>query len=264
VGRTVPSRIRILALIASLALLPACQERKRLEKEAPALSRADLHVDRIAIVGVVSDVAALGDSTENREKWSLMIEDRIGRERFGNLPIVSFREVRRILGPDDHSLLLDRFKDDGGCSEAVLADLRMVLDSTARFLVFGNIQDDQIERSDSETEVVDEKTKKVTSRTKTMTTSRTTWVRLRFYDLSDQQLAWEHLAIGESSTKKDHDMTDIVDHDPKESFFGGLVTSLVNSALKPDPKYPPAPGLEASLGNAFDEVGAYLKPKKKK
>src|SRR5262245_4823790 len=69
VGRTVPSRIRILALIASLALLPACQERKRLEKEAPALSRADLHVDRIAIVGVVSDVAAIGESTENSERW---------------------------------------------------------------------------------------------------------------------------------------------------------------------------------------------------
>ena len=263
-GRLVPNRIQVIALIAALALAPGCKEHEQLEKEAPALAHADLHVDRIAIAGIVSDVPALGDSAENRARWSLMIEDHLGRERFGNLPIVSFSELRAILGPDQHSLLLDRFQDDGGCNEAILADLRMSLDGRARFLVFGNIQDDQVERSDSEKEVVDKDTGKTTSRTKTMTTSRTTWVRVRFYDLNDQKLAWEHLAVGQSTKSKDHDMSDIVEHDPKEGFLGGLVTSLVNSALKPDPKYPPVPDLEGTLSDAFDDVGAYLKPKKKK
>ncbi len=263
-GRALPNRIRIFGLIAALALVPGCKQRELLEKEAPALARADLYVDRIAIAGVVTDVVALGDSAENRARWSLLIENHLGRERFGKLPIVSFSEVQGILGVDEHSLLLDRFKDDGGCDEAVLAALHTAFDDRARFLVFGNIQDDRVERSDSESEVVDEKTGKTTSRTKTMTTSRTTWVRLRFYDLSDQKLVWEHLAVGQSSTRKDHDMSDIIEHNPKEGFLGGLVTSLVNSALKPEPQYPPAPGLEGCLGIAFDNVGAYLKPSKKK
>ena len=59
-------------------------------------------------------------------------------------------------------------------------------------------------------------------------------------------------------------MTDIVEHSPDEGFFGGLITSIVNSALKPDPAYPGAPELDTSLGNAFDNVGDYLKPSKKK
>ena len=263
-GRAVPNRIRILTVIAGLALLPGCNERALLEKEAPALARANLHADRIAIAGVVSDVAALGDSAENRARWSLLIESHLGRERFGKLPIVSFSEVQGVLGRDEHGLLLDRYKDDGGCDAAVLADLHTVLDDRARFLVFANIQDDQVERSESVTEIVDNKTKKTTSKTKTMTTSRTTWVRLRFYDLSDQQLVWEHLAVGQSSTKKDHDMTDVIEHDPKEGFLSGLITSIANSALKPEPQYPPAPELEGCLADAFDDVGAYLKPSKKK
>ena len=59
-------------------------------------------------------------------------------------------------------------------------------------------------------------------------------------------------------------MSDVVEHNPKEGFVGGLVTSLVNSAIKPDPKYPPTPRLETCLASAFDNVGAYLKPSKKK
>ncbi len=177
---------------------------------------------------------------------------------------MSFDDVQEILGRDDHAALLDRFKDDGECKEAILADLRLVLEGKARFVVFGNIQQDGVTWSESESEVVDKKTKKTTSKTKTMSTSRTTTVRLRFYDLTDQQIVWDHVAIGQSSKSKEHDMTDIVEHDRKEGFLGGLITSIVNSSLKPDPEYPPTPGLESSLGAAFDNVGVYLKPSKKK
>lgn len=255
---------RMFALIVALALIQGCRERDQLEKEAPALARADLEIDRIAIAGVVSDVAALGDSDEARESWSLLIGDHLGRKRFGKLPIVSFREVRAILGRDHHDGMLDRYKDDGECDSELLTVLDTLLEGKARFIVFGNIQEDRVEWSESESEVVDKKTKKTTSKTKTMTTSRTTWVRLRFYDLNNQQLAWEHLAVGQSSTSKEHDMTDVVEHDPKEGFVGGLITSIVNSAIKPDPDYPPTPECGKSLADAFDNVGAYLKPSKKK
>jgi hypothetical protein len=263
-GRAPPSHIRILALIAALALIQGCREREQLEKEAPALAHADLRIDRIAIAGVVSDVAALGDAAESRESWSLLIGDHLGRDRFGNLPIVSFSEVRAILGRDDHSVMLDRYKDDGWCNGEVLAELHTAFEGKARFIVFANIQEDRIEWSETESEVVDKDTKKTTSKTKKMTTSRTTSVRLRFYDLTDQQLAWDYLTVGRSSTNKEHDMTDVVEHDPKEGFLGGLVTSIVNSAIKPDPRYPPTPEFERSLANAFDNVGAFLKPSKKK
>jgi hypothetical protein len=111
---------------------------------------------------------------------------------------------------------------------------------------------------------VDPKTKKVTSRTKKMTTIRTTTVRLRFYDLNDQQLVWDHVSVGEVTSSKEHDMTDVIEHSPKEGFWGGLLTSLANSAIKPEPGYPAAPGVDRSLGSAFDNVGSYLKPPKKK
>src|SRR5437773_8426237 len=135
------NQIRILALIAALALVHGCKERDRLEKEAPALAHADFKVDRIAIAGVVSDVAALGDSAESRESWSLLIGDHLGRERFGKLPIVSYSEVRAILGPAGHGVLLDGCKDSGGG-----------LEGKARFIVFGNIQADRTEWSESESE----------------------------------------------------------------------------------------------------------------
>src|SRR2546427_5460745 len=129
------NRIRILVLIAALALVHGCKEREQLEKEAPALAHADLRVDRIAIAGVVSDVAALGDSAENRESWSLLIGDHLGRDRFGKLPIVSYSEVRAILGRDHHGVMLDHFKDGGGCDDGVLAELKTVLEGKARFIV---------------------------------------------------------------------------------------------------------------------------------
>src|SRR5216117_2916132 len=221
-GRALPTQIRILALIATLVLVHGCKERKQLEKEAPALARADLRVDRIAIAGVVSDVAALDDSAESRESWSVLIGNHLGRDRFGKLPIVSFSDVREILGRDDQSVMLDRFKDDGGCDEAALAELHTVFEGKARFIVFGNIQEDRIDWSESEVEEVDKKTK-TTTRTKTMTTSRTTSVRLRFYDLTAQQVAWDYLAVGQSATSKEHDMSDVIVHESKEGFLGGLV-----------------------------------------
>lgn len=263
-GRVLHNRIRIVALIAALVLVPGCNERKLLEKEAPELARADLTVDRIAIAGVVSDAPAISDSTASRERWSSLIGDHLGRERFGSLPIMSSSEVRATLGRDEYGLMLDRFKYDGECDAAQLADLHTLLEDKARFIVVGNIQDDRIEWSESETEVVDEKTKKTTSKTKTMKTSRTTWVRLRFYDLTDQQLVWDHLTIGQSVESKDHDMSDVIEHDPKEGFLGGLITSIANSAIKGDPKYPKTPTFESSLTSAYDNVGDYLKPKKKK
>lgn len=262
--RSLSNPIRILALIAALALVHGCKERERFEKEAPALAHADLRVDRIAIAGVVSDMDALGDSAEIRLSRSLLLGDRLGRDRFGKLPIVSYAEVRAILGQEDHDVLLDRFKRDGACDRAILADLHAIFEGKARFIVFGNIQEDGIEHSESESETFDKKTKKTTSKIKKMTTSRTTSVRLQFYDLSDQQLAWDHLAVGQSSKSKDHDMMDVIEHDSNESFLGGLVTSLANSVIKPDPRYPATPELEKSLANAFDDVGTYIKPPKKK
>src|SRR6266536_1851670 len=166
-GRRLSDQIRILALIAALALVHGCKEREQLEKEAPALAHADFRVDRIAIVGVVSEVAALGDSAESRESWSLLIGDHLGRDRFGKLPIVSYSEVRAILGGDNHGVMLDRFKDGGGCDDGVLAELKTVFEGKARFIVFGNIQDDRIDRSESESGVVNKKDK-TTTKTKTM------------------------------------------------------------------------------------------------
>jgi hypothetical protein len=263
-GRAAPHPIRIITLVAALALAQGCDERKLLEKEAPVLAKADLRKDCIAIAGVVSDAPTVGDSTASRESWAILIGDNFGRERYGRLPILSFGELRLALGRDDYSLMLDRYKELGSCDDAVLAELRSIFEGRARFVVFGNILQDQIERSESESEVVDEKTKKVTSRTKTMTTTRVTTVRIRFYDLTDQQLVWDHLTIGQTDNSKDHDMTDVIGHSAKEGFLAGLLKSVANSAIKPDPKYPAAPGLETSLSNAFDNVGACLKPKKKK
>ena len=260
-GRPVPNQI--LALLVVLVLVQGCQEKEELEKEAPALAHADLRVDRIAIGGVVSDVAALGDSTESRESWSSLIGDRLGRERFGKLPIMSYGEMGMILGPGDQAVMLDRFKEDGGCDDDVLAGLRTVLEGKARFIVFANIQADQVDRAEKENEVVDDKGK-TTSKTRTMTTSRTTSVRLRFYDLTDRKLVWDHVAVGESVNSKSHDMSDFIEHNPKEGVLGGVLTSVANSVIKPDPGFPPAPTFEMSLTNAFDNVGLYLKPSKKK
>jgi hypothetical protein len=262
-GRALPKKIRIIALIAALALVPACQEREQLEKEAPALARADLAVDRIAVAGVVSDVAALGDSDESRESWSFLIGKHLGHDRFGKLPIVSFSEVRAILGRDDYAVVLNRYKDAGLCDSTSLADLHTALEGKARFIVFGRIQQDQVDWSESESETEDEKNKTKT-RTRVMTTVRTATVRLRFYDLADRQLVWDHLSVGQSAARKEHDMSDVIEHEKGEGFLGGLVKSIANSAIKPDPKYPPTPAFEKSLANAFDDVGAFLKPKRKK
>jgi len=256
-GRALPRHIRIFGLIAALTLLHACQEREQLEKEAPVLARADFKLDHIAVAGVVSNVAALADSAASREHWSFLIGDHLGRDRFGNLPIMSSREVREILGREDHGVMLDRYKADGQCDSAMLADLHTALEGKARFVVFGTILEDRIERTESETE-----DKKAKTKTRIMTTSRIASVRLHFYDLSDQKLVWDHITVGQSDNSKSHDMSDVIEHDANEGFLGGLAKSIVNSAIKPDPKHPPTPEFEKSLANAFDNVGEYLKPKR--
>ena len=262
-GRRLHDLIPTFALIAVLVLAHGCKEKEQLEHEAPALAHANLKEDRIAIAGVVSGVPALGDSDECRASRSLMMGDHLGLKRFGKLPIVSYSEVQAILGADQHGVMLDRFKEDGVCDGDVLVVLKTALEGKARFLVFANIQDDQIEYSDSESEVEDKKAK-TTTKTKTMTTSRTTAVRLCFYDLADQTLAWDHMTFGQSANSKDHDMSDVIQHDPHEGFLGGLVTSIANSVIKGDPRYPAAPRVETCLANAFDNTGVYLKPGKKK
>jgi hypothetical protein len=79
------------------------QEREQLEKEAPALAKADLRKERIAIAGVVSDAPTVGDSTASRESWAVLIGDHFGRERFGKLPIVAVGELRTVLGREDYT-----------------------------------------------------------------------------------------------------------------------------------------------------------------
>src|SRR4029450_4191565 len=71
--RALPGHIRIFALIVALLLVQGCREREQLAKEAPALARADLRVERIAIAGVVSDAPTIGDTAESRDSWSRMI-----------------------------------------------------------------------------------------------------------------------------------------------------------------------------------------------
>ena len=256
-GRAHSRPIRIFWLIAALALLHGCQEREQLEKEAPVLARADFRVDRIAVAGVISNVATLAESAASRDNWSFLIGDHLGRDRFGKLPIMSASEVREILGREDHGVMLDRYKADDKCDSTVLADLHTALEGKARFVVFGSILEDRIERTESETE-----DKKAKTKTKIMTTSRIATVRLRFYDLSDHHLVWDHLTVGQSSISKEHDMSDVIEHDSREGFLSGLAKSIVNSTIKPDPKHPRTPELEKSLANAFDNVGEYLKPRK--
>jgi len=260
-GRSVPCRI--LALVAVLVLVQGWGRKGQRGREAPALAPADPRGDGLAIGGVVSDLAAFGDPTDSRAHWSSLLGDQLGRDKFGKLPILSYGEMGAILGPDDQAALIDYFKEDGECDHDILAELQTALEGRARFVVFGNIESDQVDRAEKESEVVDE-SGKTTSRTKTMTTSRTTSVRLRFYDLTDLQLVWDHLAVGQSVTSNANDMSDVIEHNPKEGFLGGLITSIANSAIKPEPDFPPAPTFEMSLANAFDNVGTYLKPSKKK
>ena len=109
-GRRLPDQVLILALIAALALVHGCKEMEKyqLEKEAPALAHADFKVDRIAIAGVVSDVAALGDSAESRE---LVFAGR-GSPRPGSVRQAPHRVVQRGAGdsrtgrPRRHARLL--------------------------------------------------------------------------------------------------------------------------------------------------------------
>ena len=70
-GRAAPKLIRITVLIAALVLAQGCKEREQLEKEAPALAKADLKKERLAIAGVVSDAPTVVDSAAARESWAV-------------------------------------------------------------------------------------------------------------------------------------------------------------------------------------------------
>ena len=247
--------IRLLALIAALALVPSC---RNLEKQAPAIAHADLRVDRLAVGGVVSDVPSLGDSAEIREHWSRVVGGHLGWSKFGSLPIVSSGEVRALLGPEAYDAMIDRYGTDGNCDGATLDHLHEALEGRARFVVFARILEDDISNSETESEDPNLKTT-----TKRKTTSRMSWVRLHVYDLADQKLAWNHRTFGYSSVSKSHDMTDVLKHDPKEGVLSGIAKSIVNSELKPEPGYPPAPSLDETLGKAIDNVGNLLKPRSK-
>jgi hypothetical protein len=246
--------IRLLALIAALALLQGC---RNLEKKAPAIAHADLRVDRLAVGGVVSDVPSLGDSAESQH-WSRLVGERLGQSKFGGLPIVSSSEVRALLGPEAYDVMIDRYGTDSQCDGVTLDHLHKALEGRARFVVFVRILEDDISKSETESEEPILKTK-----TKRMTTSRTSWVRLHVYDLADQKLAWNHRTFGYSSVSESHDMTDVFKHDPKEGVLSGIAKSIANSELKPEPGYPTAPSLDETLGKAIDNVANLLKPRNK-
>ena len=261
--RPLANHRRLLVLVAALCLACGCRERDQLEKEAPVLAHANLMVDRIAIGGVVSTVPNLPDSAENRDEWSAMFGGQLGRGRFGTLPIVPSRDVLPLLGRVEYDRMLDRFKSLGVCDSAALGQLQIALEGKARFVVFGKIEEDRTDWGQTEEETENKETK-TTTKTRTLTTTRTVLVRLRFYDLSTGQMAWDHLTGGQLVESKSHDMSDFVPHDKKESFIGGMVKSIVNSAIKPDPDYPSPPTFRRCLATAFDNVGEYLKVEKKK
>ena len=253
----------LLVLVAALCLACGCRERDQLEKEAPVLAHANLKVDRIAIGGVVSTIPNLPDSAQNRDSWSAMIGGQLGRGRFGTLPIVPSRDVLPLLGRADYDRMLDHFKSLGVCDSAALGQLQTALEGKARFVVFGKIEQDKTDWEQSEVET-ENKEAKTTTKIRTLTTTRTVLVRLRFYDLSTGQMAWDHLTGGQLVESKSHDMSDFVPRDKKESFVGSVIKSIVNSAIKPDPDYPSSPTFERCLATAFDNVGEYLKVEKKK
>jgi hypothetical protein len=151
--------------------------------------------------------------------------------------------------------MLDAFQHDGRCDTTILADLSTVLEGKARFIVFGRIEQNQTEQTTSEN---DEK------KTKTYSTTRTVSVRLHFYDLSDRSLAWDHLTNGASSTQNVYDNSDVLEEKATDGILATLGKAVVNSMAKPEMSYPAPPGIDACVGNAFDNVGDYLKPPKKK
>ena len=254
-GRAAPRLVRILALLAALALVPGCKG--ELEKHAPALARANFNVDRIAVAGVVSNQRSLKDPPESRERWSVVVGEHLGREKFGSYPIVSSAEVRALLGSERYGAMLDRFKADGQCEQETLAELHRALEGKARFVLFTSIYFDDVMEGESEREDPVLKTK-----TKTKSSTRTSWVRLHVYDLANHQLAWNHRDLGIASSSESRDITDVIKHDSEEGLLSGLGKSIVNSTVKPDPKTPTAPELDITLGKAIDRAGKHLRPRR--
>ena len=253
--RVEPRKLVMLAL-AALALVGGCKDNHdRLAEEAPALARADLKVERIAVAGMVSTDPGLEDSEANRENWSYLLGNQLGRERFGKLPIVDYREVRTAIGSDDWGTMLDAFQHDGRCDTTILADLGAALEGKARFILFGRIEQNKTEQSTSDN---------FEKKTKIYSTTRTVAVRLHFYDLSDRSLAWDHLAHGSSSTQNEYDNSDLLEDKEGDKFLTTLTKAVVNEIAKPEMTYPASPGIDPCVGNAFDNVGDYLKPPKKK
>jgi hypothetical protein len=229
--------------------------REKLEEESPALAHANLRVDRLGVGGVVSDVPAIADTVPDREYWADLMANHFGRERFGRLPVVSFRELRSITGDEGYDELLWGYKQNGGCDSSTLAELDSTVMGKVRFLVFGRIQEDRVRQDKNE----DEKKK-----TLTYETGRITSVRLQFYDLKQRRVVWDYVAHGYANAGQDYDNSDLFKHTAGEGVLGGVAKSLLNAAAKPDGQYPAAPSLDASLSNAFDDVGEHLKERKKK
>ena len=253
--RAVRRLVRIIALLASLALVPGCKG--QLEKHAPALARANFNVERIAVAGVVSNQGSLKDPPESRERWSVLVAEHLGQERFGSYPIVSSAEVQTLLGSERYGAMLDRFKADGQCEQQSLAELQRALEGKARFVLFMSILSDGVMEGEAEVEDAVLKTK-----TKTKSSTRTSWVRLHVYDLTNQQLAWNHRDFGVASSRESRDITDVIKHNSEEGILSALGKSIVNSTLKPDPKMPTAPALDITLGKAIDRVGKHMRPRR--
>lgn len=239
---------RLLAVLLALPLAAGCRN-KEFERNAPELARANLRQDRIAVAGVVSDAPDLPDTTGARERWSDLLLNQLTRERFGRLPVTSHRELRAALGEEEYQALLDSYRGDGACGPAWLDRLKMALGNDARFVVFGRIQEHRITNSRS-----NDKEKK----TETFGTTRHIRVRLQFYDLTTGRLAWDHIAYGVATANQDFDDSDLLEGKPGDSILGSIAKAVVNAAAKPDMTYPGPPDLDATIANAFDDVGNYL------
>ena len=151
----------------------------------------------------------------------------------------------------------DRYKIKGNCDQETIAVLDTALDGKARFVMFVSITDDFPSSGEQETE--EPVTKK---KIKTRYANRTTWFRLHVFDLADRKLVWNHRTFVYLTADKSRDVRDVIKHGSKEGVLASIATSVANSILKPDPKYPPTPSLEKALGKAFDRIGKLLVAKK--
>ena len=154
--------------------------------------------------------------------------------------------------------MLDRFKADGRCDRETLLELQKALEGKARFVMFVIVTYDEASRGVSEQE--DPITKQ---KTKTASAGRTSTFRLHVYDLTDQRLHWNYQTIGMASSSDTKDATDFLKQNANESVLSSLAKSVVNDALKPDPKTQTVPDLAQTIRKAFNGVGKHLSPSQK-